>query len=715
MTPTHLDRSPLKRLTKACTVKITGPNDDILGTGFFITPRKLATCRHVLYDDATRAWLTASFRLDGVEGEFALRDDNTKYFPDLDLLVVDLGRDVSTRCVNLKAAASSRAEQKLWAWTYNRLYPGGAGIVPVLKEEAVHNGHSVFRISLDAIHPGSSGTPVLNADTAEFFGVVYWMKAPSDDALILPAGLFARHFEDAYRENQAHHHSSDGYWETAKRESRSRSARRLTIVPRISNREVIGRGDDLAQLRRKLADSSQLLLMNGVGGIGKTTLAKLYVHNYEDEYDRLLWIEVKESLAQSIAGDKELLKKLKIRKGQGDSPDDLLRRALLALQNQDGKNLMVLDNADDTVCRVKDLLPSDKHWDILLTSRQTFGDFAVYELGKLSEEAAIELFRRHCRSKPQSDEGLADFLQRLDYHTLSIELFAKTLEHHHEIHTVEELANYFDGALDDKRLQIDVFIPHAGEETQLYRHLKWAFDLSGIASDADLMLTLKQIAALPPSAEGYPIADLMEWLKVEQERETQFANRVRRLWKLGWLTETKSGINQRFGCHRLIRTIVAHFQPASAADLMPLVKTFTEKLSIDQTKDNPIDKFPWIPYGQELLRALSTEDFPEKARLQNNLGLVLQALGDYAGAKGLLEKALESDERNFGPDHPTTAVRYSNLGVVLADMGELAEARRLIEKAHRVFARRLGEQHPHTQTVAGLLRQLDDLAASAEP
>ncbi len=714
MTPTHLDRSPLKRLTKACTVKITGPNDDILGTGFFITPRKLATCRHVLYDDATRAWLTASFRLDGVEGEFALRDDNTKYFPDLDLLVVDLGRDVATRCVNLNAAASSRAEQKLWAWTYNRLYPGGAGIVPVLKEEAVHNGHSVFRISLDAIHPGSSGTPVLNADTAEFFGVVYWMKAPSDDALILPAGLFARHFEDAYRENQAHHHSSDGYWETAKRESRSRSARRLTIVPRISNREVIGRGDDLAQLRRKLADSSQLLLMNGVGGIGKTTLAKLYVHNYEDEYDRLVWIEVKKSLAQSVAGDAALLGALDIRKEQGETPDDLLRRALLALQNQDGKNLMVLDNADDAVCRVKDWLPSDRHWDILLTSRQTFGDFAVYELGKLSQEAAMELFRRHCPDKPQSDEDLAAFLQKLDYHTLSIELFAKTLAHHPEIRAVKELANYFDKrALDDPRLRIDIYVPHAGEETQLYRHLQWAFDLSGIASDADLMLTLKQIAALPPSAEGYPIADLMAWLKVEQERKAPFANRVRRLRQLGWLTQ--SGSDQRFGCHRLIRTAVAHLQPASAADLMPLVETFTEKLSIDQTKDNPIDKFPWIPYGLELLQALSKEDFLEKARLQNNLGLVLQALGDYAGAKGLLEKALKSAERNFGPDHPTTAVSYSNLGVVLAEMGELAEARRLLEKAHRVFARQLGEQHPHTQIVAGLLRQLDDLADSVEP
>ena len=36
----------------------------------------------------------------------------------------------------------------------------------------------------------------------------------------------------------------------------------------------------------------------------------------------------------------------------------------------------------------------------------------------------------------------------------------------------------------------------------------------------------------------------------------------------------------------------------------------------------------------------------------------------------LLKKAVASDEKNFGKDHPTTAIRYSNLAAVLQDLGD---------------------------------------------
>ena len=53
-------------------------------------------------------------------------------------------------------------------------------------------------------------------------------------------------------------------------------------------------------------------------------------------------------------------------------------------------------------------------------------------------------------------------------------------------------------------------------------------------------------------------------------------------------------------------------------------------------------------------------EHPTTAVRYSNLALVLQDLGDYAGAKELLEKAMRSDEQNFGPEHPTTAVRFES-------------------------------------------------------
>ncbi len=86
----------------------------------------------------------------------------------------------------------------------------------------------------------------------------------------------------------------------------------------------------------------------------------------------------------------------------------------------------------------------------------------------------------------------------------------------------------------------------------------------------------------------------------------------------------------------------------------------------------------------------------EIARLQNNLALVLQDLGDYLGAKELLEKSLISNEINFGTSHPTTVASYSNLALVLQDLGDYEEAKGLLEKALVSDEKNFGESHPTT-------------------
>ena len=67
---------------------------------------------------------------------------------------------------------------------------------------------------------------------------------------------------------------------------------------------------------------------------------------------------------------------------------------------------------------------------------------------------------------------------------------------------------------------------------------------------------------------------------------------------------------------------------------------------------------------------------------------MLNAQGDYTGARKLLEKAMSSAEKNFGPDHPTTAVRYSNLAMVLKGIGDYEPALALSEKSLTILQNR---------------------------
>ena len=59
------------------------------------------------------------------------------------------------------------------------------------------------------------------------------------------------------------------------------------------------------------------------------------------------------------------------------------------------------------------------------------------------------------------------------------------------------------------------------------------------------------------------------------------------------------------------------------------------------------------------------------------------------------------------PNHPNVATDVNNLGSVLQDLGELQEARKCYEKALKICGLTFGEDHPKTKTVKKNLESLD--------
>ena len=68
---------------------------------------------------------------------------------------------------------------------------------------------------------------------------------------------------------------------------------------------------------------------------------------------------------------------------------------------------------------------------------------------------------------------------------------------------------------------------------------------------------------------------------------------------------------------------------------------------------------------------------------------MLKDLGDLEGARDLLEKALESDQKSFEAGHPSIARSQSNLAMVLKNLGDLEGARDLLEKAPGICSKEL--------------------------
>jgi tetratricopeptide (TPR) repeat protein len=120
-----------------------------------------------------------------------------------------------------------------------------------------------------------------------------------------------------------------------------------------------------------------------------------------------------------------------------------------------------------------------------------------------------------------------------------------------------------------------------------------------------------------------------------------------------------------------------------------------------------------IERALQITEAALGPDHPDVAVWRNNLGRVLQALGDLPSARVQIERALQITEAALGPNHAEVAAWHSNLGGLLRALGDLLGARVEFERALQIGEAALGPNHPTIGTLRSnlgtVLRALGDL------
>ena len=80
--------------------------------------------------------------------------------------------------------------------------------------------------------------------------------------------------------------------------------------------------------------------MNGMGGIGKTTLAAQYVNEQKENYNHIAWVQVETTLMNALIGNDRLLESLGIKLAGQVEEQTIIRELVRRMQNLDGENLM---------------------------------------------------------------------------------------------------------------------------------------------------------------------------------------------------------------------------------------------------------------------------------------------------------------------------------------------------------------------------------------
>ncbi len=200
-----------------------------------------------------------------------------------------------------------------------------------------------------------------------------------------------------------------------------------------------GRREELIDLHNKIQRSSekvtvisQITSISGLGGIGKTELARQYVQEYsKDCYDNVIWINAESEIALVESFTRLAKDKLKIDTKDANGKEKDIRSIVEEVYNffSNSKSLFIFDDAEKSnylnkFLPIHDSLPGGNGPYILITSRNREWErgIEVINLNELKSEEAIEFVKKGLSIEDESqNEKIKALVEKLQHFPLAIQ------------------------------------------------------------------------------------------------------------------------------------------------------------------------------------------------------------------------------------------------------------------------------------------------------
>jgi tetratricopeptide (TPR) repeat protein len=514
----------------------------------------------------------------------------------------------------------------------------------------------------------------------------------------------------------------------------------IGVPPRIAS--FTGRADELDRLDAILMQDKPAAVtqasvgrvtVQGMGGVGKTSLAVEYAHRFRGLYAGVCWCpsETRTGLLSALAG---LAVTLGAATTEEADVEKAAKAALRRLAEQRATWLLVYDNVSSPE-EIADLLPSAGA-KVLITSR--FSDWSGWAeevaLDVLPLEEAVALLQsRTGRSDAADAKTLAEALGRLPLALDHAAAYCKR--------TQMSLADY--------ALQVDKLIDEAPRGLAYPRSVGATFDLAIAQAGRSnrsrtrwwraplRSLRLRGIPGGRRMARAGAAEALMAYFaQCAPERipmtlvEGAIEDEVERMEALAALAEVSlvkhdpfEDGTQAVTVHRLVQAIARARSQAKSMS-QGIIERFISRLLAIYPKDACGDPNSWPLCAQLTPHLLAWRAFePDRTLKLTAWAELLHRSADYFFGRQsftqgipLARDAVAIREQALGPEHLDTASSLFNLANLLYYQGDIAEARPLYERALAICEKVLGSEHPITAMslnhLAGLLNSQGDLAAA---
>ena len=477
----------------------------------------------------------------------------------------------------------------------------------------------------------------------------------------------------------------------------------------------LGRDADLEAVHKKLFSGENLLLLiNGEGGIGKTTFAAKYWQRYESQYQHLAWVFTGSSLLDALL---TLAPKLQVSFPEAMPSEQRLSEMLPVMAGLDKPCLLVLDNANDAgdIGRYYQDLHACANFHILLTSRITsFEQAATYPIPPLNEIDALALFKKHYPGHRDNDDELLRAIRNaVGGNTLVLELLAKNLA----AINCDEVFYPLAGLLRDLqqkglfRLAQEKKINVAGKQNRHgFIETRPTDVLAALYDEVEMVKPLNEqekrllsnLSVLPAENIAYG------WLKalLVPEDAQAFSGILSDLAQRGWLEKSSSSSGgTQYKVSPVVQEITRHKnQPQLLEHVGILINTLIEKLDYEPGTGHFVN----ASYADAAVYAnYAASVVSHVAEVDGGLTVLCERIGSYHQTTGNLGSALSFYQEYFRLEKELhdadpqdvdfkngLAISYSKLGNTHTALGNLDRALGFFEQYNQL-TQELYEAYPN--------------------
>lgn len=194
-----------------------------------------------------------------------------------------------------------------------------------------------------------------------------------------------------------------------------------------------GRNEEMENIRDILT-GHQSVFLSGIGGIGKTELARQYANKYRNQYDTIVFCVFEKNIQSLVCDEIEINH---INREESEPEDAYFKRKIEVLKQVVTSNdLIIIDNFDVESDDKLELLFSCP-CKFIITTRTDFRDYnynqiTVDKIDNLNDILSLFYAYNDTFYSEDENEAVKKLVDYVDYHTMTVELIAKYLRNSEE-------------------------------------------------------------------------------------------------------------------------------------------------------------------------------------------------------------------------------------------------------------------------------------------